>query len=94
MWSRTRVFIVDVGTSDERPVHEWLGGVRDQDFFIQARLGEAWHVESEKDCEIMLCGKFISSDNMVVRIQSRWGTRKCSDCWIKLEEVKLARRGY
>jgi len=68
--------------------------LRDQDFFIQEHLGEAWHVESEANCEVMLCEKWISSDNMSVRIQSRWGTRKCPECWIILEKVKRERRGY
>ena len=55
-------------------------------FFVQLKPREAWHVETDDDCEIMLCGTRISVDEQWSSIQSRWGPRKCPDCWIKLKE--------
>lgn len=56
-----------------------------QEFFIQDSPKEAWHVESEDNCEIMLCGKFISVEKHGVRISASWGVLTCADCWMALE---------
>lgn len=53
-------------------------------YFVQARPGEAWHVETDEDCEWMLCGYFISVEGEQQKIQGRWGVRKCPDCWLIL----------
>lgn len=55
-----------------------------QDFFIQKNPKEPWHVESEEDCERMLCGLFISV-NGSYRVASKWGQLKCPDCWMTYE---------
>jgi hypothetical protein len=57
-------------------------------FFVQARSLEAWHCESEADCEEMLCGYRISVDLETTKVQSRWGPRKCPDCWIILQRLQ------
>lgn len=61
---------------------------KDQDFFIQPAPRELWHVESDDDCEVMLCGLVVPVDNEMVRIQYRWGPRKCPDCFIRYEARK------
>lgn len=58
-------------------------------FFIQARPREAWHVETDEDCELMLCGYRISVNSELSKIQYRWGPRKCPDCWLLLKELQL-----
>lgn len=45
-------------------------------------------MESEEDCEVMLCGKFISVDMASIKVASSWGPLKCSDCWIILERMR------
>lgn len=54
-------------------------------YFVQAKSGEAWHCESEEHCEYMLCGYFISVNTETSKIQGRWGTKKCPDCWMLLK---------
>ena len=61
---------------------------RKRTFFVQAEPKGLWHVESDEHCEYMLCGYFISVDAAKVKIQSNWGPRKCSDCWMLLERQK------
>ena len=56
-------------TRDERP---W--------FYVQETPVDPWHVESRDNCEVMLCGKFISVDSGA-RPQTRWGQRRCPNCW-------------
>jgi len=46
-----------------------------------------WHVETREDCELMLCGLLISID-VNARVQTRWGPRRCPDCWYELEVKK------
>ena len=58
---------------------------RQQDFFIQDKPKGYWHVESEEHCEYMLCGYFISVEQMGVKIQNSWGPSKCPDCWMLYE---------
>ncbi len=53
-------------------------------FFVQERPREAWHVESADDCERMLCGKRVRVDGPAA-VQTRWGPRKCPECWIMLQ---------
>ena len=58
----------------------------DSHFFVQPKEKELWHVESDENCEVMLCGLYISVD-WDARISQRWGPRKCPDCWMRLEEL-------
>jgi hypothetical protein len=60
--------------------------VSDRHFFIQAAARGPWHVESDEDCEVMLCGAVILVTSRA-RIQNNWGPRKCPDCWMRLEEL-------
>jgi hypothetical protein len=53
--------------------------VRDH-FFVQERPRDAWHVESEDDPEIMLCGYVVLVDDLFVRVQKRWGKTRCPEC--------------
>lgn len=53
-----------------------------QSFFIQVGPKQPWCVETVDNCEVMLCGKFVSVDDERVRIQYRWGPRKCPDCFM------------
>lgn len=61
-----------------------LGRTR-ADFFIQEESRGIWHAESRDHCEIMLCGKFISVDANV-RIQQRWGPKKCFGCYVEFKK--------
>lgn len=70
-------------------VNQWYRGDR-QDFFIQAVPKGPWHVESPDNCEEMLCGMTITVDAPNVRIQYRWGPKKCPDCFMIYER----RRSY
>ncbi len=55
-------------------------------FYVQERPREAWHVESVGDCERMLCGRSIAVDaRPSPLVQTRWGPRKCPECWILLQ---------
>lgn len=54
-------------------------------FFVQEAPKEPWHVETDDNCEVMLCGKVISVDAPSARIQQRRGPRWCTDCWMKLQ---------
>lgn len=57
-----------------------------QDFFIQESPREPWHVETRDNCEIMLCGISISIYASAVRVQYRWGPKKCPDCFIAFHQ--------
>lgn len=54
-------------------------------FFVQESSKEMWHVETRANCEVMLCGKVIPTGAPYVRVQVRWGPRRCPDCWTELE---------
>lgn len=58
----------------------------DNHFYIQAASKEPWHVESDENCEVMLCGTVISVDSWSARVAHRWGLRRCPDCWMLLEK--------
>lgn len=64
-----------------------LGAERDHFFFVQEDAKEMWHVETDDNCERMLCGKFISINSKTARIQSQWGPRRCPDCWMRFQEL-------
>lgn len=49
-------------------------------FFVQAEPRAVWHVESEADPEVMLCGERISVGSTTAKIQYRWGTKPCLWC--------------
>lgn len=53
-----------------------------QFFFVQEAPREQWHVESDENCEVMLCGKTISVEAPLAKIQYRWGPKKCPDCFL------------
>lgn len=57
-------------------------------FFVQEAPKEPWHVETEEDCEVMLCGKVISVDSPTAKVQYRRGPRWCPDCWIILQRLR------
>jgi hypothetical protein len=61
--------------------------VPDHHFFVQETTKERWHVETDENCEVMLCGKVISVDSSTARVSHRWGQRKCPDCWMRLEAL-------
>ena len=52
-------------------------------FYVQDRPGEAWHVETEENPEIMLCGRVIPVDTG--KVSDTPGARQCPDCWLILE---------
>lgn len=63
----------------------WMERVRERTtFFVQEFPKEPWHVESDADPEIMLCGFYISVDSMTAKVQYRRGPRWCPDCWVLL----------
>jgi hypothetical protein len=62
----------------------WILTPRRRDFFVQEKAKDSWHVESEEDCERMLCGYFISVDTSA-RVSATGGPLKCPDCWMILE---------
>jgi hypothetical protein len=51
---------------------------------VQREAREGWHVESEEDCTLMLCGATIPLLGSV-KVRSSWGTYRCADCWMILE---------
>ncbi len=55
-------------------------------FFVQEEPRAVWHVESEDDPELMLCGARISVNSPKARIQHRWGTKPCLWCKNILDE--------
>lgn len=55
-------------------------------FFVQAAPRGVWHVETEDDPEVMLCGERISVDSTSARVQYRWGTKPCLWCKKILDE--------
>jgi hypothetical protein len=57
----------------------------DHHFYVQERRREPWHVESDEDCERMLCGLRISIESKGANISQIPGSRICADCWILLE---------
>jgi len=57
-------------------------------FFVQEDFKEPWHVESDGNCEVMLCGKIISVNSMTARIRATWGQRRCPDCWVETERLQ------
>ena len=79
-------------SSRERLMRDWITDPIDRGpFFVQAHAKEPWHVETDDNCEIMLCGKFISVDLASSKVQGSWGQRKCADCWMKLETTRKVR---
>jgi hypothetical protein len=62
------------------------------DFFVQEHSRAPWHVESEDDCERMLCGHWVSVDNASARVQTRWGPKRCPDCYVLLLARNALRR--
>lgn len=56
-------------------------------FFVQEVLKGPWHVESDDDCEAMLCGVVIPVDGPA-KVQYRRGPRWCPDCWIILQRLR------
>ena len=56
----------------------------DSHFYVQAVRRALWHVESDEDCERMLCGLRISVDSGSANIATQPGSRICADCWILL----------
>jgi hypothetical protein len=65
----------------------WIINPRKQDFYVQQKSKDVWHVESEEDCERMLCGHFISV-NESVKVSATGGPLKCPDCWMILERAR------
>ena len=65
----------------------WIINPRKQDFFVQEKPKEPWHVESEENCEYMLCGLFISVE-VSARVSANGGPLKCADCWMRLERKR------
>lgn len=65
--------------------------MRRGDFFVQATSRAPWHVESDDDCERMLCGVVVPLESSA-RIQTRWGARKCPDCWVLVRAREALRR--
>lgn len=55
-------------------------------FFVQETPRSVWHVESEDDPEVMLCGETISVDSTASKVQGRWGTKPCLWCKRILDE--------
>lgn len=54
-------------------------------FFVSEGARSPWHVESDADCEVMLCGRVIPVEGpgtSMVRVQSWWGPKKCPDCFL------------
>lgn len=50
-------------------------------FFVTEGPRQPSHVESNEDCERMLCGKIIPVDGTYT-VQSWWGPKKCPDCFL------------
>ena len=59
-------------------------------FFVQEGDREPWHVETDDDCEVMLCGARIPVDSPYAKIQNWWGPKKCPDCYLRFG----AREGF
>ncbi len=57
-------------------------------FFVQEKPKDFWHVETEEDCEVMLCGKNISIEPSSVKVSRIWNNRRCPDCWIIHEKMR------
>ncbi len=65
----------------------WIINPRKQDFWVQEKSKLPWHVESEENCEMMLCGYFISVDAST-QVSNTGGPLKCPDCWMILERMR------
>lgn len=65
----------------------WIINPRKQDFFVQEKPKDQWHIESDENCEVMLCGYFISVDSSA-RVSAHGGPLKCPDCWMILERKR------
>jgi hypothetical protein len=63
--------------------------VKTDPFFVQQYERGPWHVETVGDPETMLCGIHISVEANV-KIQKRWGLKKCLWCARKLEQLQLS----
>lgn len=69
---------------------EWVdtppAGARERrHFFVSEGEREPWHVESQEDCELMLCGIWIPVEGPgsgKTRVQTWWGPKKCPDCFL------------
>lgn len=60
--------------------------IKERYFFVSEGPREPSHVESEENCEIMLCGKVIPVEGprggAGPMIQTWWGPKKCADCFL------------
>lgn len=69
---------------------EWLEpGAKRRLFFVQEKPRAEWHVESDDNCEVMLCGYVIPVE-ADARIKYSWGEKKCLDCFIALKKRQQA----
>lgn len=71
-----------------KEVPPWIVNPRRQDFFVQAKPKEPWHIETEEDCERMLCGLIIGVELSMPRISNTGGPLKCLDCWMIRERMR------
>lgn len=60
-------------------------------FYVQREPRAVWHVESDEDPELMLCGERISVDLATVRVQHRFGLKPCLWCSKSLADSSSAR---
>lgn len=65
----------------------WFSPKERSTFYVQESPRDAWHIETEDHCEIMLCGKFISVDSNTARIRTSQPSRSlgCGDCWLRFQ---------
>ncbi len=66
-----------------------LGYRRFDPFFVQEHPRGPWHVETQDDPEKMLCGISVSVDASV-KVQRRWGVKRCLWCARLLRELGVA----
>jgi len=55
-------------------------------FYVQREPRAVWHVESDDDPEVMLCGEVISVELSNARVSHRVGLKPCLWCKKKLDE--------
>ena len=60
-------------------------------FFVQATAKGSWHLESDDNCEVMLCGAVIPVDLPTSKVQNRCGKHRCASCWMRHEEERRLR---
>jgi hypothetical protein len=61
------------------------------EFWVQAEPKELWHMETDDNCEVMLCGVVISVDLKSSKVQASPGPRRCPDCWMEAEKLRRIR---